>query len=374
MSQVAKAFREEGGFSLVELMVALTVGLIGLLVIGGVLQVSGHQRKVTSSGGDAQTAGAIAAYMIERDVRMSGYGVNIPGLMGCQIHAYDEGVSPARNFTLILGGPLEITAGASGAPDSITVNFGSSEVGLYAPHLTQDNNGTNANYKVDNRFGFHEGDVIVVAQSGVDSDGDGIDDCTLAQVTGVPGTPGQTDNIIHNSGNYTNSLGQNVPARYNKAGGLGIGYTAPDAKIYNLGKLPTSKKYFVDTATRQLMMQDISNGTAATAIGENIVMLRALYGKDTDNDGSADTWDQTTPTTTALWGQVIAVRFAIVARSHQRDAALVSPATLTLWSSMRTAAGVNYAAKTMSLSAEERHYRHKVFETIVPLRNQIWKP
>ena len=37
-------------------------------------------------------------------------------------------------------------------------------------------------YKVDNRFGFREGDLVVAAEDGRD--------CTLAQVSGVPGTPG----------------------------------------------------------------------------------------------------------------------------------------------------------------------------------------
>ncbi len=362
----------ENGFTLVELMVGVAVAMIGLLVITGVLVVTGQQKQTTSSGADAQTAGAIATYLIERDARMAGFGMNFGPLLNCQIHAYDEGVSPAREFTFSFV-PLAITAGTSTTPDSLTITYGSSDVGFNAPRLTQSNNGTNANYKVDNRFGFHEGNLIVVSEDGVDvAPADGIDDCTLAQVTGVPGTPGQTDNVIHNSGNYTNQQGQNVPARYNKPSGMGISYTT-NARIYNLGDIPVSKTYSVDTTTNQLLLQNLLAQTTTDNIAENIVFLRAYYGKDTNDDGTVDTYDQTTPTTSAAWQQVIALRFALVARSHKRDAEMVSPASLTLWPAVTTPSGTS-PARTLALSDEQRHYRHKVFSTLVPLRNMIWSP
>lgn len=357
------------GFSLVELMVGLTVGLIGLMVISGVLQVSSQQKKITASGGDAQTAGSLAIYTVERDLRMAGYGINMTGLQNCMVHGWDEKGNDGAGASIQLQFvPVLITPGSSGAPDQITITYSSSDVGISAPKLTSSNNGTNANYKVDNRFGFHPGDLIVVSQPGKDSDADGIDDCTLAQVTGVPGTPGQTDNVIHNSGNYQDIYGNNVPARYNKPSGLGIPYDV-GAVVYNLGKMPTSKTYSINTALNQLQVSETFSGTGSQAIGENIVMLRAYYGKDTAGTGSVTAWNQTQPTSSTQWSQVKAVRLAIVARSHKRDGELVSPDTLKLWPDAGTVVG-----PTMSLSDDERHYRYKVFDTLVPLRNQIWRP
>ncbi len=371
-SAFARGRAGQGGFTLVELMVGVAVAMVGLLVITGVLIVTSQQKQTTAGGADAQTAGAIASYLIERDARMAGYGLNFSPLLNCQIHAYDEGVSPAREFTFNLV-PVTITAGSATTPDSLTITYGTSDVGFNAPRLTQSNAGTNANYKVDNRFGFHEGNLIVVSEDGVDvSPADGIDDCTLAQVTGVPGTPGQTDNIIHNSGNYTNLQGQNVPARYNKPSGLGIPYTT-NANIYNLGDMPVSKTYSIDTVNNQLLLQNTMTQTSADNIAENIVFLRAYYGKDTNDDGTVDTYDQTTPTTSAGWQQVIALRFALVARSHKRDAETVSPASLQLWPAVTTPSGTS-PARTLALSDEQRHYRYKVFSTLVPLRNMIWSP
>lgn len=366
------------GFSLVEIMVGMAVAIIGLLIIAGVLAVTSRQKEVTASGADAQTSGAIATYLIERNVRMAGYGMNFTPLLGCVIHAYDEGVSPAREFTFSVA-PVVIaagTAGAYGTPDTITVSYSTSDVGFAAPRLTQTHNGNNANYKVDNRFGFHEGDVVVVSEDGVDSDADGADDCTLAQVTGVPGTPGQTDNLIHNSGNYTNALGQNVPARYNKPGGLGIAYST-SARLYNLGALPANITYSVDPATSQLMAGDslVQAAGAADNVAENIVFLRAQYGKDTiaDTVTAADLYDRTTPVNAAGWQQVVALRLAVVARSRARDGKLVSPATLTLLPQKTMPNGTVIAAETLVLTDEQRRYRYKVFRTIVPLRSQIWR-
>lgn len=359
------------GFTLVELLVGMAVGVISSLVIAGVLIISNKQKQTTATGADAQTSGALATFLIERDLRMAGFGINASSLIGCDIHAYDEGVSPTRSFSFTVY-PLLITAGVAGAPDSITITYGSSEVGLNAPSLTQANAGNNANYKVDNRFGFHEGNLIVVSEDGVDSNADGRDDCTLAQVTGVPGTPGQSDNIIHNSGNYTNSTGQNVPARYNKPGGLGIAYST-SAKIYNLGDMPVNKTYSIDTTTSQLQVIDTLSGGSAAPVAENIVMLKAMYGKDSDGDGSVDTYDQTMPADTASWAGVLAVRLALVARSHKREDELVSPATLQIWPDMTMQSGTVINGPTMDLTTEQRHYRYKTFHTLVPLRNQIWR-
>lgn len=358
------------GFSLVELMVGVTVALVGLLIITGILVNSSRQKQTTSSGSDAQTAGSIGSYLIERDVRMAGYGVNFASLLGCTIHGYDSASSPARNFTFV-DVPIVITAGTATTSDQITITYGSSDTGLNAPNLVQNNNGSNANYKVDNRFGFHEGNLIVVSEDGVDSDGDGVDDCTLAEVTGVPGTPGQSDNIIHNSGNYTDAAGNNVTARYNKPSGLGIAYTTK-AKVYNLGNLPTNKIYAVSNG--ELTALDTFLATAPSSVAENVIFLRAQYGKDTNSDGTVDTFDQTTPTTVAGWKQVVAVRFAVVARSHNREGELVTATPLTLLPAITLPGGTNLAAQTLTLSDEERHYRYKVYTAFVPLRNQIWVP
>lgn len=63
------------GFSLIEVLVGMVIGLIGVLVMFQLLTVSQAQRRTTSSSGDAQQNGMIALYLLEHDVRQAGYGI-----------------------------------------------------------------------------------------------------------------------------------------------------------------------------------------------------------------------------------------------------------------------------------------------------------
>jgi Tfp pilus assembly protein PilW len=108
------------GLTLVELMVGITVAMIGLLFITAVLENSSRHKRTTASGADAQTSGAIASHMIETDARMAGYAISNPSLLGCEIYGYDEGASPARNFVFSFV-PVTISAGVAndyGVPDN----------------------------------------------------------------------------------------------------------------------------------------------------------------------------------------------------------------------------------------------------------------
>src|SRR5437870_13358793 len=75
----------ERGFSMVELMVAMLIGLIGMIIILQVFEVSEGIKRSTTSGGDAQQNGAIALYTIERDFKNAGMGFNDTGFVGCNI-------------------------------------------------------------------------------------------------------------------------------------------------------------------------------------------------------------------------------------------------------------------------------------------------
>ncbi|HWT28903.1 MAG TPA: prepilin-type N-terminal cleavage/methylation domain-containing protein, partial [Methylophilaceae bacterium] len=77
--------QSQTGFSLIEIMVGMTISLIGMVVIMQVFTVAEGNRATTTTGGDAQQSGALALQSVERDVRMAGYGINIPGFLGCNV-------------------------------------------------------------------------------------------------------------------------------------------------------------------------------------------------------------------------------------------------------------------------------------------------
>src|SRR6266852_362199 len=77
------------GFSMVELLVAMLIGLIGMIIIFQVFEVSEGIKRSTTSGGDAQQNGAIALYTIERDFKNAGMGFNDTAFAGCDIIGWD---------------------------------------------------------------------------------------------------------------------------------------------------------------------------------------------------------------------------------------------------------------------------------------------
>src|SRR5678816_2212215 len=99
------------GFSIVELLVAMLIGLIGMIIIFQVFEVSEGIKRTTTSGGDAQQNGAVSLYVIEHDLRNAGMGFNDVSYAGCNILAYDS-KRATPNFTMTLA-PVLITPGAS---------------------------------------------------------------------------------------------------------------------------------------------------------------------------------------------------------------------------------------------------------------------
>src|SRR3989454_10929624 len=104
------------GFSMVELLVAMLIGLIGMIIIFQVFQVSEGIKRSTTSGGDAQQNGVIALYTVERGFKNAGMGFNATGLVGCNIVGYaNQRATP--HFTAA-GGTTKLAPGfnTSGAP------------------------------------------------------------------------------------------------------------------------------------------------------------------------------------------------------------------------------------------------------------------
>lgn len=344
------------GFSLIELMVGVALAVVALLVLTGVLMGFNAQKKATVSSSDAQVAGGVAAFMIERDLKRAGYGFNSEPLLGCSLHLLDPDGGPSPL-------PLQPVVITPGATDRVAVTFSLARHGWHStqfqPSFTYPGDLTQLDVK--NPYGFSVGDLIVLGQNGVDRDADGINDCTLREVTNVSGTK-----LTHSGGTY------------NKPGGEGIAYTN-QAMVYNFGlagaaELPERVTYDIN-ANNELTMTSRQTRFQPVSIGEHIVMLRAWYCKDTVNaiPTSISTCDQIIPVTPTAWRQVIAVRFAVVARSPQRETSVVSDATLKLWPDITLPSGAVLAGPTMALSAEEQHYRYRVYGTLVPIRNMIWQ-
>ena len=107
------------GLSLVEILVGVAIGLIGIVAIFQAVAVWSKHTSTTSAGGDAQVAGTLALFNIERDLKQAGHGFAkaATAVMGCNVAFTDS--APARAFNFGLR-PVDIAASAGGAPDTIT--------------------------------------------------------------------------------------------------------------------------------------------------------------------------------------------------------------------------------------------------------------
>jgi type IV pilus assembly protein PilW len=328
-----------------------------------------ERKRTTSSGSDAQVAGTIAMYNLDRDIRQGGFGFGLSSYMGCTVQAYDTSrATPAFTFNLY---PVQIVDGASGAPDEIRILYGTSTT--FSANQTFTTSTATAK-KAAVRAGFNKGDLVIVAGNAAGAAAN----CHLVEITGNTNADGLT--LDHASGTYTNYLSQAVTARYNNPAGTASTYT--NGGLHNLGpgNLTTGS---VASQPRWNIWQLRTNNTLSWSdalhdsatwfdVAEGIVNLQAQYGVDANNDNLIDSteWTITTPSD---WTKVRAIRVGLLARSQQYDKLAVTATAPSWGGGAFTMANVDGTTDTTPGDANDwRHYRYRVYEKVIPLRNLIW--
>ena len=353
------------GFSLVEIMVGMVIGLISTIIVMQVFATFEGQKRTSTSGSDAQTNGGIALYTIERDMRMAGYGFN--EAIGCALSRSFSGTALA-SLTLM---PVSIGDGTGGnGSDTLTI-FGSNKSSWSVPVRAITNHSQAATqFNTNATIGIAQGDLLIAYELIA-----GTPTCTLFQVDNANPV---LNPIVHTAGSW-NGNSATFPAS---------GYST-DALLLNSGTF-LSHTYSLD-ASGNLNFADYSSATntnSSQIISPDLVNLQAEYGFDTragiQTDGQVDTWsaamvDADASGTVGDAGDVqriYAVRFAVVARSglmEKPDPATGvcnTTATAPTWAGSRegTSPAINLTA-----DANWQCYRYKTFETVVPLRNMLWR-
>jgi type IV pilus assembly protein PilW len=390
--------RRARGFTLVELMVGVLIGLIGTVVIFQVFAVSEGQKRTTTGASDAQQNGVFSLFQIERDLRMAGFGLNYTPLLGCQTNGWNESTGQTISFPLL---PVQITNGAGIVPDTITIAYADADLFAAPQKLTIPMASATSNFRIRDRWGIRPGDVLIAAQAG--------SPCTLAQASNYTVGLYALD-VPHLSGTFTNPYSQVYPSRFNKPGGLAapnnIAYTAwsdstgTGGRLFNLGQNPTVVRYSI--VNSQLVADDLltpqAGGTfARVVLADGVVQLQAQYGFDASGNGQMastalsvpvintaagqpDQWGYAMPAgaVAADWQRVIAVRLFVVARSmtpERKDAGgnCVTTTVAPRWIAPAPPAGVAVDVSAWN-PAEWGCYRYRSFEVVVPIRNMMWFP
>jgi type IV pilus assembly protein PilW len=386
------------GFGLVEVMVGLVIGLIAVLVIYQVYNVAEGFKRNTTAAGEAQIAGLFSSFIVGMEVSNAGasMAVSAADLASCA----DTG-NIATSFRPI---PVLITdGGGASTPDSFVVTY-SVATTLSTPSMFNFDTTANADYQVQSPGGFHVGDLIVAIASpgavGSDCAGSVITVITAPDLRVPPPLINDTPTNVANVTIQHTASGSTAALRGDGRPGL--------STLFNMGPCAKVQKVRYDVLNGVLRSTPLLDTSGANCgkpadplvpnpLASNIVNMKVEYGIDSDLDplGLLDTWVQATagggwdpatllPAPITQINQIKAIRIGIIVQSEQFDKDLA-----TFTGGDYTAGAYNWvlfdcpnANKALcpgrltgsipASAAPAGNWRFRKYETVIPLRNEIW--
>ena len=390
---------KQKGMTLVELMVALTIGLGITLAISSVLIASENHKRTTTSTNDAQQTGSYSFYALDKALRGAGSGIaesafpTDVGVLGCHLNAGTPAIFPRgtpfpQPFAGFLGGvtnPLNVAPvligkaqSQDGVSDVIMVMGGSGSAGGVSRQITGGGNATSA--ILDNTVGFANSDLVLVSQSGVP-------DCLIEQVAPplTPGTPTLNFGGIYYTATATSASMAGL-ATSTSTYVTPIGNAAANNIQFLLFGVDTNRTLFSYDLLQNLNVWGGAGADSAQAIADGVVQMNAIYGIDTTGAGIQNAWAGpgdvgwdigTVMSSPTKMKQILSVRIALIVRGEYYDTTRkpdgtpvpVSPPTLTIFKGLASGAGP--LQQTINLNLTEQQFRYRVFEFTVPLRNML---
>ncbi len=338
------ARQHQTGLSLVELMVALVVGL---LLLGGVIEIfiaNKQTYRVADASAQIQENARFAMEILNRDIRMAGY-------QGCagQARILVNTLNDTSSFLYDFGTPVqgfEATSSSSWTPAidaSITSPLGGRDIvtirGVFdegvaiigQPSNTGDCNDSSshtADLKVTDASAFSDGDIVIAGNCSRAS---------IFQITNI----NPLGNIVHNTG------GSVTPGNATKD--LGTCYAGNG----ELAKIDTRTFYIRTNAAGLPALYRKDGNDAAEELVAGIEDMQILYGIDTDGDGTADRY--TSANSVGDWNQVVAVRIHLLLQSIEDNV---------------TTAPQPYTFDGATVTPTDRRLR-RVYTTTIALRNRL---
>jgi type IV pilus assembly protein PilW len=370
------------GFTLVEVMVGMVMGMIVVLVIMQAFSVAEGYKRTTTTGSDAQVNGLLALRTLESEIRVAGYGMMNTTTLCPNINSIDPTTGDVANPP-INSMPVKIVDDGTGS-DTVEVLYSSSAVGAAPVQISKAMpSPSNATF-VSNTLGFATCDFILLAAK------DGSKACTLQQATDTFASPAK---ILTSSGqsNY------NAPGGFSGSLYPAGGYSTSDIVInmgsfvnrrFSVNKNGSNDEYYL----RQTKVNSADDGCSTPDpnpnldLISNIVNIQAQYGVAPAGSQQVNCWTgaATTDTDCAItsgtnWSapspadvkRIKAVRIAIVARSALSE----RPSTVGGSCVTTTSAPASWdGGPPINLSgiSNWQCYRYKVYQTVIPMINVIW--
>lgn len=333
--------RPEQGFTIVELMVALALGLVITTALVYVFIANNLSYRVQTGLARAQESGRFAVDFLARDIRMAGFNgscltrgdivkntlnAGYPSSISTSVQGYDAAAgawSPALDASIAARSP-------STGSDILTLRLAGDGVPLDTPYMPT----TAAALHVPAGSPFRQYDIAVIC----DAVGGAIFQITNAN-------PGTSGSLVHNTG--TGSPG-------NVTKDLDHKYAA-NAEIFTV----STRSYYVapnargSTSLWMLAAPCPVGESCPVELVEGVERLQLEYGLDTDDDLQHSANRFLTAGLVTDWSQVVSVRIGVLVRSA--DDGLRTTAT---------ALSFNGSATT-----SDRRLR-KTYSSVVHLRNR----
>ena len=399
------------GFSLIEIMVGMVIGMLGLVIMMQVFTLSEGQKRSTTGGGDAQSGGAIALFGLQRDLRQAGFGITDVKLAGCNL-TLPGGLVIANLGPVTINHPAITSPNDDGSKndrntDTLMIVYGNSNGTPQGDGIL--NQTVQTSYVVKTPTGYNAGDYLIAVSNASAATLPPPIPCPALTLDRLQGAPV----VIPPSTNGVLTVQPGVP----------LAYGASNGTLFNLGQNPKILTYAIrggnlmvcQYITTANAIVDCGNTANWTVAASTIVSLQAQSGRDvllgltpltTTMDGIVDRYDnwnltaaenpaRAFPPANVLNAcariKISAVRIALVARNanyEKTDLATDISVTMTapVWEGSTAYAApnpptaadrVSWAANPIDLSANSgltapatwRNYRYKVLQTVVPLRN-----
>jgi type IV pilus assembly protein PilW len=382
------------GFSLIELLVAMAIGLVLTLAITSVLIRSEGSKRSSTSVNDINQSGAYAAYVLDRVIRSagSGFSQNWGTTYGCRLNvsnatstilplaagfpassAFSSVTVPIRLAPLIIGKDrANTTSPAETRGDVLIVMSGAGGVGEAPQPVDQTAAAPVSPSLLSLRtfLGYAKDDIVLLVDTSSTAE------CAIDQIGVIPTTAASAVPLAGTYHRDNSAFGLETFVRQMGRSGS----NPPEFKLYGVGPNSTLVSY------------DLLALTPPDAqISDGIVEMRALYGRDTNGDGRLDDWVDATGVyaDTALTDgsaasqanlrQIIAVRIGLILRTALKEKAAATGTNAGTAvegfgdanaDSRTLFAGADFSAFKQTRAAETG-YRFRTVEFTIPLRNVL---
>ncbi|HET7307055.1 MAG TPA: PilW family protein [Gammaproteobacteria bacterium] len=351
-----KMKRQQRGLSLVELMIAM---LLGLILIAGVVEVYLSSRasyRLNRGLAQVQEKGRFATAFLVHDIRMAGYTGCSGGSPASVVSTLDLQTASDQflyNFSHGLQGFDSYDGSTTWTPTIPTALTDSTKVHAIqgtdvvavrtvqgmGVHISEAMPKSSAELKVNNveSSDLQPGDIVMLT------------DCSAAAVFQVTAVQTSADHIQHNTGdsdpgNSTKDLGQ--------AFRIGSEVQKIATVTYFIGARDLSDTCASGTCG---LYKKVGDGDPEELVS-GVTDLQALYGVDTDGDLTPNQY--VTADKVNDWNSVVSVKIAVLVESD--DAATSKPATKP-----------TYALLDTSVTPPNDMHMRKVFSDTIAIRNRV---